>query len=90
MFVSVVCDIGSEDNKEAVYNVLKMYGFKEIISNVFESTKIKEDTLLRLKRDIDKNTDHYDKIRFYQFPFDETFAITFLTHKRWKKYVVQP
>ena len=84
MFVSVVCDIGSEDNKEAVYNVLKMYGFKEIISNVFESTKIKEDSLLRLKRDIDKNTDHYDKIRFYQFPFDETFAITFLTQKeRW-------
>ncbi len=90
MFVSVVCDIGSEDNKNAVYEVLKMYGFKEIISNVFESTRIKDDTLLRLKRDLDKSTDHYDKIRFYQFPMDNTLVVTFLTNKKWKKYVVQP
>jgi CRISPR-associated protein Cas2 len=90
MFVSVVCDIGSEDNKNAVYEVLKMYGFKEIISNVFESTRIKDDTLLRLKRDLDKSTDHYDKIRFYQFPMDNTLVVTFLTNKKWKKYIVQP
>jgi CRISPR-associated protein Cas2 len=90
MFVSVVCDIGSEDNKNAVYEVLKMYGFKEIISNVYESTRIKDDTLLRLKRDLDKSTDHYDKIRFYQFPMDGTLVVTFLTNKKWKKYVVQP
>ena len=90
MFVSAVCDIGSDDNRNAVYEVLKMYGFKEIITNVFESTKIKEDTLLRLKRDLDKNTDHYDKIRFYQFPMDDTFVVTFLTNKKWKKYIVKP
>ncbi len=90
MFVSVVCDIGSEDNQHAVFEVLKMYGFKEIMENVFESTKIKEDTLLRLKRDIDKNTDQYDKIRFYQYPMEETFIITFLARKRWKKIVIKP
>ncbi len=89
MFVSVVCDVGSEDNKNAVTEVLKMYGFKQVIENVFESTKIKEETLSRLKRDIDKKTDFYDKIRFYQFPLEDTFVITFLTQKKWKKFIIK-
>ena len=89
MFVSVVCDIGSEDNKNAVVEILKMYGFGQTIENVFESTKIKEESLLRLKRDIDKKTDYYDKILFYQYPMEETFVITFLTQKKWKKLVVK-
>ena len=89
MFVSVVCDIGSEDNKTSVIEILKMYGFNQVIENLFESTKIKEESLLRMKRDIDKSTDYYDKIRFYQYPVDDTMVITFLTQKKWKKYVIQ-
>jgi CRISPR-associated protein Cas2 len=90
MFVSVVCDIGSEDNKASVIEILKMYGFNQVIENLFESTKIKEESLLRMKRDIDKSTDYYDKIRFYQYPVEDTMVITFLTQKKWKKYVIQP
>lgn len=89
MFVSVVCDIGSEDNRTSVTEILKMYGFKQVIENLFESTKIKEESLLRMKRDIDKSTDYYDKIRFYQYPVDNTMVITFLTQKKWKKYIIQ-
>ena len=89
MFVSVVCDIGSEDNKASVIEILKMYGFNQVIENLFESTKIKEESLLRMKRDIDKSTDYYDKIRFYQYPVDDTMVITFLKKKKWKKYVIQ-
>jgi CRISPR-associated protein Cas2 len=89
MFVAVVCDIGSEDNKNSVIEILKMYGFKQVVENLFESTKLKEESLLRMKRDIDKNTDYYDKIRFYQYPVDDTMVITFLTQKKWKKYIIQ-
>lgn len=89
MFVSIVCDIGSEDNKIDVYGLLKQYGFKQVMKDVFESTKIKEDSLLRLKRDIDKATDFYDKVRFYQYPLEDTLSITFLTEKKWRKTIVK-
>ncbi|TFG62334.1 MAG: CRISPR-associated endonuclease Cas2 [Spirochaetales bacterium] len=89
MFVSIACDIGSEDNKKAVFDLLKQYGFRQVMKEVFESTKIKENSLLRLKRDIDKATDFYDKIRFYQYPMEETLSITFLTEKKWRKTIVK-
>ena len=90
MFVAIICDIGSEDNKKAVFDLIRLYGFKKIMENVFESSSIKEETLLRLKRDIDKATDFYDKVRFYQFPLDDTLAVTYLTEKRWRKIVLKP
>lgn len=89
MFVSVTCDVGSDDNRNAVYELLKLYGFKEIMTNVYESTRIQDNSLLRLKRDIDKATDFYDKIRFYQYPMENTLAITYLTEKKWRKYVIK-
>jgi CRISPR-associated protein Cas2 len=89
MFVSVVCDIASEDHKIEVYELLGLYGFKQIINDVFESSKIQENTLMRLKRDIDKATDFYDKVRFYQYPLDGNFAITFLAQKKWRKTIVE-
>jgi CRISPR-associated protein Cas2 len=90
MFVAVVCDIASEDHKIEVYELLGLYGFKQIINDVFESSKIQENTLMRLKRDIDKATDFYDKVRFYQYPLDDNLAITFLAQKKWRKTIVEP
>lgn len=88
MFVSITCDIANEDHKKAVFSLLSQYGFKNIMQNVFESSSIKENTLLRLKRDIDKATDSYDRVRFYQYPVDDTLVISFLSGNRWRKIVV--
>ena len=90
MFVSVVCDIGNEDHKKAVFSLLSQYGFKNVINNLFESAAIKENTLLRLKRDIDKATDSYDQVRFYQYPVEDTMVISFLSGNRWRKIVITP
>ena len=75
MFAAVVCDLASEDHRIEVYELLIQYGFKQVIKDVFESTRIAENTLMRLKRDIDKATDFYDKVRFYQFPLEDTLTI---------------
>jgi len=89
MFVSVVCDFGNDDHEMAVEDLLFQYGFKRIIKHVYESAKIKDNTLLRLKRDIDRITDSFDKIRFYQYPMDDSFAISFLANKQWRKTIMK-
>ena len=73
----------------AVEDLLIQYGFRRIIKDVYESAKVKENALLRLKRDIDRITDSFDKIRFYQYPLDDTFAISYLANKQWRKTIVK-
>lgn len=89
MFIAVVCDLASEDHRIEVYELLMQYGFKQVIKDVFESTRIAENTLMRLKRDIDRATDFYDKIRLYQFPLEDTLTITSLSEKKWRRFVVE-
>ena len=89
MFVSVVCDIADMGHRDLVVDYLKRYGFREVIGNTYESTSISEKALIRLKRDIDQSTDFYDKIRFYQYPYDGTMVISFLAEKKWKKSVIR-
>lgn len=89
MFVSVVCDIADMGHKDEVVDYLKRYGFSEIIENTFESSSISEKALIRLKRDIDQVTDFYDKVRFYQYPYEGTLVISFLTEKKWKKSIIR-
>ncbi len=89
MFVAVICDIADAGHKDSVFDYLKRYGFKETIENVFESTSISEKALMRLKWDIDKSTDFYDKIRFYQYPYEDTLVISCLQEKKWKKSVIK-
>lgn len=89
MFVSVVCDIASIDHRSAVFEYLNMYGFSSVLENVFESTRISENNLLRLKKDIDNVTDSYDKIRFYQYPVENTLVISSLEEKRWRRSVIK-
>ena len=89
MFVSVVCDIADAGHHDMVTDYLKRYGFEEVVQNTFETTSISEKALIRLKRDIDKSTDFYDKIRFYQYPLEGTMVISFLKEKKWKKSVIR-
>ena len=48
-----------------------------------------ENTLKRLKRDIDRVTDHFDRVRFYQYPYEEQMIITMLEKKRWKRIILE-
>ena len=89
MFVSVVLDLGNEDSQKAVTGLLFRYGFSQLQQNVFECTRLSEKHLARLKLDLDRATDFYDAIRFYQYPVDDTLVITSLTEKRWRRVVVR-
>lgn len=89
MFVSVVCDLGSEDSRAAVFSLLPQYGFEKVQRACFESGRIGEKQLASLKRDIDKVTDYYDTIRLYQYPVDGILAISVLKQNQWKRIMVK-
>ncbi len=89
MFVSIVLDLGNEDSEKAVQSLLFRYGFKQMQKNTYESISIGDKHLSRLKLDLDRATDFYDTVRFYQFPVDETLVITTLIEKRWRRMVVK-
>ncbi len=89
MFVSVVLDLGNEDSLKAVTSLLFRYGFRQMQNNVFESTSVDDKRLSRLKVDLDRATDFYDSIRFYQYPVDGTVAITSLNEKRWRRVTIR-
>lgn len=90
MFVSVVFDIASEDHLIEVQKLLGIYALTKIQENVYETNSIKENTLSRLKRDIDRATDSFDTIRFYQYPVENTLVITSLKRKQWRKTILNP
>ena len=89
MFVAVVLDLGNEDSLKAVTGLLFRYGFRQMQKNVFESTAMDDKRLSRLKVDLDRATDFYDSIRFYQYPVDDTVAITALHEKRWRRVTIR-
>jgi len=89
MFVAVMCEIVSDDNRKDVENILKLYGLEMKVKNLYETTSMGEKTLSRLKRDIDRATDSYDSVFFYQFPVQETLVITSLEKKKWRRRLLQ-
>lgn len=90
MFISVVLDPGSIDSSRALSMVLTHFGFKKVQRAVWESTVINSGRILQLKREMDRVTDYYDKIRMYQFPVDGLFEITFLSQKKWRRCLIKP
>ena len=89
MFVSVIVEPGSDGRLDELDYLLEQYGFKEIQRGVWESTSIMEKYLSRLKRDIDRKTDYYDKVRMYQYPLEGSLSITSLIQKHWKRILVK-
>jgi CRISPR-associated protein Cas2 len=85
MFVAVSCDFSNEDHRDIISDLLLQYGFKQVMKGLFESTTINESSLARLKKDIDSETDSYDNIRIYQYPFEDTLVISALEKKKWRK-----
>lgn len=90
MFVAVSFDVSHEDNIGELENLLGLYGFSEVHTALWESTKIMEKYLARLKRDIDRSTDYYDTIRIYQYPLEGELVLTSLKYKRWTRVKVKP
>ncbi|MBN2051008.1 MAG: CRISPR-associated protein Cas2 [Spirochaetales bacterium] len=88
--MAIVCEYAGDDHKEAVNRLMKLYGFKPVYDNLFESLTVREQTLSRLKRDLDKTTDSFGAFRFYQYPLENTLAITNLTKKKWKRILLKP
>lgn len=89
VFVTVVGEFSQDDHRVAAHELFRRYGLKEIVTNVFESVSIMESTLTRLKRDVDRVTDYYDTIRFYQYPLQDTLVISTLTKKKWRRTLVK-
>ena len=89
MFVAVVCELGSDDNRGEVHALLRQYGFEPVYAELFESVTIKESLLPRLKRDLDRVTDSYDRMRIYQYPLEGTLVITTLRNKKWRKSILR-
>ena len=88
MFVAVSCDLGSENHRDRVHSTLQEYGFKKVHEGLYESLRINEQGLLRLKRELDRLTDSYDCLSFYQYPMENTLVISVLKGKKWRKTVV--
>jgi CRISPR-associated protein Cas2 len=89
MFVAVVCDMGSEDSRSALYNLLPQYGFERVQKACFECSTMNEKLLTALKRDIDRITDSYDTVRLYQYPVERTLVITVLKENKWRRILVR-
>ena len=90
MFVSVVLDPGGLESSRAIVSVLSQYGFVKIQRACWEHTAVTEKRLHTLKKDIDKVTDYYDKVRIYQYPVNGFMAITELNKKRWRRCMLRP
>ncbi len=89
MFVSVVLDPGSEERARVLADLLARYGFDKIQRGLWESGVVSPPSLDRLKRDLDRATDAYDKIRMYQYPVDGRLVISSLKDKKWRKLIAQ-
>ena len=89
MFVSVAIDPSSESRSKELSDLLGQYGFTRIQRHLWESTKVTQDTLNRLKRDLDKATDGFDKLRLFQFPLEGTLVLTSLKDKKWRRMVAR-
>jgi CRISPR-associated protein Cas2 len=89
MFVSVAVDPGSEGRARELADLLSQYGFEKIQRGLWESACISPETLSRLKRDLDRATDAFDRLRVFQFPVEGTLVLSTLREKKWRRLVAR-
>jgi CRISPR-associated protein Cas2 len=89
MFVSIAVDPGGEGRAKELAELLIQYGFDKIQRGLWESTVVSPETLGRLKRDLDKSTDAFDRLRIFQFPVDGTLVLSTLRDKKWRRLVAR-
>lgn len=89
MFVSVAVDPGSEERAHELADLLTRYGFEKVQRGLWESPLVAVSTLERLKRDLDRATDAYDRVRIYQYPVDGVLVISGMREKKWRRLVAR-
>lgn len=89
MYVCVAVDCGSEERARELAELLAQYGFVKAQRGLWESTAVSEGLLTRVKRDMDKATDGFDRLRFFQFPMEGTLVISSLRDKKWRRIVAR-
>jgi CRISPR-associated protein Cas2 len=89
MFVAIAVDPGSRERARELADLLAQYGFRMIQKGLWESAAITPDTLNRIKRDLDKATDAFDRLRLFQFPLEETLVLSSLRDKKWRRMAVK-
>ena len=89
MFVSVAVDAASEGRAKELADLLAQYGFQRMQRGLWESATVSTGTLTRLKRDLDKATDGFDKLRLFQFPMEGTLVLSSLRDKKWRRTVAR-
>ena len=89
MFVSIAVDAASEERARELADLLAQYGFAKVQRGLWESAEVSSGTLARLKRDLDRATDAFDKLRLFQFPMEETLVLSSLQEKKWRRMVAK-
>jgi CRISPR-associated protein Cas2 len=89
MFVSIAIDPGSAERAKELAELLIQYGFEKIQRGLWESTVISPETLGRLKRDLDRSTDAFDRLRIFQFPVNGTLVLSTLSDKKWRRLIAR-
>jgi CRISPR-associated protein Cas2 len=89
MLVSIAIDPGSKERAAELEDLLAQYGFKMLQRGLWESASITPETLTRVKRDLDRATDAYDKLRLFQFPMEGTLVLSTLKDKKWRRMVAK-
>lgn len=89
MYITVACDFNSDNSRKVVDSILMQYGFRRCQKDLYEMNSIMENSVAKLKLEIDRHCDSYDQVRIYQYPVDHKLVVSFLHEKRWKKKIVQ-
>jgi CRISPR-associated protein Cas2 len=85
MFVSVALDPGSQGRGKELADLLAQYGFQEVQRGLWESALVTPQALVRLKTDLDRATDAFDRLRIFQFPVNGTLELSTLKDKKWRR-----
>ena len=89
MFVAIAVDAGSEARAKELADLLAQYGFMKVQRGLWECAVVSGGLLTRLKRDLDKATDAFDRLRFFQFPMEGTLVLSSLREKKWRRMVAR-
>ena len=89
MFVSIVLDPGAEGLAKELADLLGQYGFEKIQRGLWESAFVSPETLIRIKKDLDRATDAFDRLRIFQYPVDGALVVTTLRDKKWRRMVAR-
>ncbi len=89
MFVAINLDLASVDSANNIKKIINEYGIKKVHSNLYESFEFPANRLGNLKREVTNCIDDYDKLRIYQYPLEDSFKISYIENKKWKKLSIR-